>query len=652
MPRTYKRKTNRQSWCLKSMEEAIKAVMSGTMGYLKAAKSFNVPQSTLEDRVKKANKNKLTTEEASRKGNLGPCTTVFSEEQEKELVEHILMLESRLFGLTMTDVRKLAYELAAKNNLSHRFNNEDKMAGKDWLYGFLKRHKKSLSLRNPENTSIARAMGFNKQSVNIFFDLLESLYDKHQFSPNDIYNVDETGITTVPNKPSKILALRGKKQVGALTSAERGVLVTVEMCMNASGNFMPAMFIFPRKRENPILMDDAPPGSFAQYHPSGWIQADIFLHWFRKFIEFSKPTAEKPVLLIFDGHATHIKSLYLINMARENNIILLCLPPHCSHRMQPLDVTFMAPLSTYYQQEVRQWLATHPGRAVTIHQVSKLFGAAFLRAANMQTAVNGFKETGIYPFNRNIFPEHLYAPSNTTDIPISSEVNVAAIEQVSSGDISQVKNAGTQQTSLNSELPGVDKPTVDENMPESNEPCCSRSSVVEVSTNASHSSSFAISPTHLMPLPHIERKRVEKSDKRRGKTAILTASPYKIELESLIEEKKKQEEKKLSRKRKLLGEEDNKPKNKNLQKRTKKTHKKEKSKPRTGTKGNEDCSHESDLEDTSDSACIYCNDLFSNSKNKEGWIQCGVCHGWAHESCSGAEEEDSYFTCDFCTSIL
>lgn len=127
------------------------------------------------------------------------------------------------------------------------------MAGKDWLYGFLKRHKNNISLRFPENISIARAMGFNKQAVYKFFDLLEGLYKKHNFSPSDIYNVDETGITTVPNKPSKILASRGKKQVGALVSAERGVLVTAETCMNAAGNFMPTMFVFPRKRENPAM---------------------------------------------------------------------------------------------------------------------------------------------------------------------------------------------------------------------------------------------------------------------------------------------------------------------------------------------------------------------------------------------------------------
>lgn len=246
---------------------------------------------------------------------------------------------------------------------------------------------------------MARAKGFNRVAVNKFFDLLESLFTKHKFSPNYIYNVDETGVLTVPNKPSKVLALRGKKQVGCLSSAERGVLVTAETCMNAAGNFMPPMFVFPRKRENPVLMDDAPPGSSAVYHETGWITKETFLAWFRNFVVFSNPGPQKPVLLILDGHSSHTKSLELINLARENNVVLLTFPPHTTHRMQPLDVSFMAPLSAFYEQEVRKWLMNHPGRSVTIYQIGKLFNAAFSRAANVQTAVKGFEK------NRSLSPE-------------------------------------------------------------------------------------------------------------------------------------------------------------------------------------------------------------------------------------------------------
>lgn len=52
----------------------------------------------------------------------------------------------------------------------------------------------------------------------------------------------------------------------------------------------------------------------------------------------------------------------------------------------------MAPLSTYYEQEVRKWLFTHPGRYVTIYYIATLFNAAFTQAAVMVTVINGFQK--------------------------------------------------------------------------------------------------------------------------------------------------------------------------------------------------------------------------------------------------------------------
>ena len=117
--------------------------------------------------------------------------------------------------------------------------------------------------------------------------------------------------------------------------------------MSASGNFMPPMLIFPRVKENPDFLKDASPGCWAEFHKSGWIQEEIFTKWFMKFSDFAHPTKEKPILLLLDGHATHVKNLKVIDLANENNIIMLCFLPHCTHKMQPLDVAFMKLLSLF-----------------------------------------------------------------------------------------------------------------------------------------------------------------------------------------------------------------------------------------------------------------------------------------------------------------
>jgi hypothetical protein len=86
---------------------------------------------------------------------------------------------------------------------------------------------------------------------------------------------------------------------------------------------------------------------------------------------------------------------------------IVCLPPHTSHRMQPLDVGFMFTLKSYYGQEIETLWANNPNRVVTPYLISKLFGLAYKKAATMETYVNALKKKG--PCNQFIFRDHDFA---------------------------------------------------------------------------------------------------------------------------------------------------------------------------------------------------------------------------------------------------
>lgn len=110
-----------------------------------------------------------------------------------------------------------------------------------------------------------------------------------------------------------------------------------------------------------------------------------------------------------------------IRFCRENNIDMLSLPPHSSHRMQPLDIGFFGPLKNAYSRECDNWMINNPGKVITQMQVAGLFSAAYANVANIEKAQNSFLTAGIYPYNPNKFQDCDFAPSLVTDMPIAHE---------------------------------------------------------------------------------------------------------------------------------------------------------------------------------------------------------------------------------------
>lgn len=109
-----------------------------------AAATFNIPRETLRRQKVQLKKGVFAAI------RLGRFETVFPTPLEDELAEHLLLLESRLFVLNCLDVRRLAFQLAVKNDLPDNFCKEAGIAGRDWLEGFRKRHPE-LSLRALES---------------------------------------------------------------------------------------------------------------------------------------------------------------------------------------------------------------------------------------------------------------------------------------------------------------------------------------------------------------------------------------------------------------------------------------------------------------------------------------------------------------------
>ena len=115
-------------------------------------------------------------------------------------------------------------------------------------------------------------------------------------------------------------------------------------------------------------------------------------------------------LLIVDSHSSYI-NIAFIELADRLYIILVILPPHSTHRLQPLDKSLFAPLARYYINGLNSLLAD----SLDIISISKraffkVFWPAWQQAFSVQNIKSGFRKTGIWPTNAALVIDEITIP--------------------------------------------------------------------------------------------------------------------------------------------------------------------------------------------------------------------------------------------------
>jgi hypothetical protein len=335
----WSRKGNyRTKYSPEALLKAIKAVQEKRMSAREAAKLYQVPKTTILDRIS---------------GRSSPAVghpTELSQEEESVIVERLVLMGRWGFPLSRHDLSHLIKAYLDAEGRTSRF--VDNLPGPDFMKCFMKRHPQ-LTVRTANMIKRARA-ALSHKDVNDFFARFEKVMA--DVEPHNVWNYDETCHQDNPGALKAFFekGIKYAEQVRDHTKSS----ISVMYCGSASGVLLPPYIVYKAANIYESWCEGGPKGALYNCSANGWFDTFLFGEWFHKlFLPAVRRQPGKKVL-IGDNLSSHL-SIDVINTCRDEGIEFVCLPPNSTDKMQPLDVGFFGPLKSAWRKQLKACLGLY-----------------------------------------------------------------------------------------------------------------------------------------------------------------------------------------------------------------------------------------------------------------------------------------------------
>jgi hypothetical protein len=380
---------------------AIQAIKQGQFkNPYSAAASYDVNYSTLRERMNGTPARRDCT----------PNNRKLTSLEELAIVQYILDLDSRGFPPRPQAVQEMADLLLAERGGTP--------VGVNWTSNFIKR-RTEIKTKFNRKYDYKRAQCEDPVIIGEWFRLVRNVIAKYGIAEQDIYNFDEAGFLMGVIATAKVVTSAESRNRPKTAQPGNREWVSIIQGINSFGWAIPPFIIF--KGQNHLSAwyenSDLPSNWVITLSENGWTTNEIGYEWIQHFNQYTKErTTGKYRLLILDGHESHI-SVQFQQYCKENNIITLCMPPHSSHLLQPLDVGCFSSLKTSYGKQIENLMR------LRINHITKLeflpaFKEAFKTAFTDQNIRSGFRATGLVPYDPENVLSHLNLRLRTPTPPL------------------------------------------------------------------------------------------------------------------------------------------------------------------------------------------------------------------------------------------
>lgn len=171
--------------------------------------------------------------------------------------------------------------------------------------------------------------------------------------------------------------------------------------------------------------------------PKGWTDQELGATWLRKdfepvtAIKLDSPNQHR--MLILDGHNSHCTYKFC-KFAEDHQIIIVCLPSHTTHALQPCDVGVFGPLASCWKAQVN--LVSRQYDSITKLNLLEHYSIARSLAMKSTTISSAFRKTGIWPTDTTAIPKDKFEPALNTTTQAVGPPTIIATGTESSSDAS------------------------------------------------------------------------------------------------------------------------------------------------------------------------------------------------------------------------